>query len=115
LQFVDPRKVYPTLLDALVNDPNVDAIAMQVPSRAFHIPRGFFQFFPESLKAQKPVALWVAGIPSGRMEVLEWLEEQNIPVFPNPEKVIRALAALRRSSLYKLPGAGGTEKREKKA
>lgn len=104
LQFVDARKVYPTLLDALVHDPNVDAVAIQVPSRAFNIPRGFFEFFPESLKAQKPLALWVAGIPSGRLEVLEWLEEQNIPVFPNPEKVIKALAALHRSSFFKLPG-----------
>ena len=102
LQFKDPRKVYPTLLDALVNDPNVDVIAMQVPSRAFNIPREFFQVFPQSLKAQKPIAVWVAGIPSGRVEVLEWLEEQNIPVFPNPEKVIRALAALHRSTSFKL-------------
>jgi acyl-CoA synthetase (NDP forming) len=102
LQFIDPRKVYFTLLDALVNDPNVDGIAIQVPSRAFNIPREFFQSFPQSLKAQKPIALWVAGIPSGREEVLEWLEEQNIPVFPNPEKVIRALAALHRSSFFKL-------------
>jgi acyl-CoA synthetase (NDP forming) len=105
LQFIDPRKVYPTLLDALVNDPNVDAVAMQVPSRAFHIPKEFFQFFPQALRAQKPIALWVAGIPSGRVEVLEWLEEQNIPVFPNPEKVIKALAALHRSSLFRIPGA----------
>jgi len=103
LQFIDPRKVYPTLLDAVAHDPDVDAIAMQLPSRTFHIPKEFFQFFPQSLKAKKPIALWVAGIPSGRVEVLEWLEEQNIPVFPNPEKVIRALAALHRSSLYKLP------------
>lgn len=102
LQFNDPRKVYPTLLDALVNDPNVDVIAMQVPSRAFNIPREFFQFLPESLKAQKPIAVWVAGFPSGRVEVLEWLEEQNIPVFPNPEKVIRALAALHRSTSFKV-------------
>jgi len=106
LQFNDPRKVYPTLLDALVNDRNVDVIAMQIPSRAFNIPREFFQFFPQSLKAQKPIAVWVAGIPSGRVEVLEWLEEQNIPVFPNPEKVIRALAALHLSTSFKLPRAG---------
>jgi acyl-CoA synthetase (NDP forming) len=114
LQFIDAGKVYSTLLDALVHDPSVDAVAMQVPSLAFNIPPGFFQFFPESLKAQKPVALWVAGIPSGREKVLEWLEEQNIPVFPNPEKLIRALAALHRSSLFKVPRAGDTEKREKK-
>jgi len=106
LQFNDPRKVYPTLLDALVNDRNVDVIAMQIPSRAFNIPREFFQFFPQSLKAQKPIAVWVAGIPSGRVEVLEWLEEQNIPVFPNPEKVIRALAALHLSTSFKLLRAG---------
>jgi acyl-CoA synthetase (NDP forming) len=103
LQFNDPRKVYPTLVEALVRDPNVDALAIQIPSRAFKIPREFFQVFPQSLHAKKPIALWVAGISSGGHESLEWLEDQYVPVFPTPEKVIKTLAALHRSSLFKLP------------
>ena len=105
LQFNDPRKVYPTLVEALVRDPNVDALAIQIPSRAFKIPREFFQVFPQSLHAKKPIALWVAGISSGGHESLEWLEDQYVPVFPTPEKVIKTLAALHRSSLFKLPRA----------
>jgi len=103
LQFHDPRKVYDTLLDAVVPDPNVDALAIQLPSRTFQIPLEFLQNFAKALKAGKPVALWLAGTPSGRYEVLEWLEEQNVVVFPSPEKALQALAALRRSSSVKLP------------
>jgi len=51
------------------------------------------------LRAKKPIALWLAGTPSGRYEVLEWLEDQNVVVFPSPEKTLQALYALHRSSL----------------
>jgi len=102
LQFHDPRKVYNTLLDAVVEDPNVDALAIQLPSRTFNIPQEFLQTFARALRGGKPIALWLAGTPSGRYEVLEWLEEQNVVVFPSPEKALQALAALRRSSSVKL-------------
>lgn len=101
LQFHDPRKVYITLLESIVADPNVDAIAVQLPPRATSLPKEFFQIFPQSLKAGKPIALWLAGTPSGRSEVLEWLEEQYVPVFPSPEKIIKAFSALYRSSRFK--------------
>ena len=103
LQFSDPRKVYVTLLESLVKDPNVDAIALQLPHRATSLPREFFQVFPQSLKPQKPIALWLAGTLPGRSEILEWLEDQQIPVFPSPEKVVKAFSALYRSCLFKLP------------
>ena len=48
--------------------------------------------------AWKPIALWLAGTPSGRYEFLESLEEQNLVVFPSAEKALQALTALRRSS-----------------
>jgi len=103
LQFNDPRKVYNHLLPAVVGDPGVDALAVQIPSRAFVIPREFFEVFPKALHAQKPIAVWVAGMESGRKEVLEWLDDQQVPVFPSPEKIIKAFSALHRSSLFKLP------------
>jgi acetyltransferase len=103
LQFNDPRKVYNHLLPAVLGDPGVDALAIQVPSRAFVIPREFFEIFPKALHAQKPIAVWVAGMESGRKEVLEWLEDEYVPVFPSPEKIIEAFSALHRSSLFKLP------------
>jgi acyl-CoA synthetase (NDP forming) len=101
LQFHDPGKVYLTLVEALVEDPNVDAVAMQLPPRALNIPREFFQDFARSLSARKPIALWLAGVPSGRHEILEWLEDQHVVVFPSPEKTIKALYALHRSSVSK--------------
>ena len=102
LQFHNPRKVYNTLLDAVAEDPNVDGLAIQLPSRTFNIPQEFFQTFAKALRAGKPIVLWLAGTPSGRYEVLEWLEEQNVVVFPCPEKALQALQALRRSSLTKI-------------
>lgn len=101
LQFHDPRKVYITLLESIVADPNVDAIAVQLPLRATSLPREFFQIFPQSLKAGKPIAIWVAGTLPGTSETLEWLEDQQVPAFSSPEKVIKAFSALYRSSQFK--------------
>jgi len=101
LQFHDPRKVYITLLESIVADPNVDAIAVQIPLRATSLPREFFQIFPQSLKAGKPIAIWVAGTLPGTSETLAWLEDQQVPAFSSPEKVIKAFSALYRSGQFK--------------
>jgi acetyltransferase len=101
LQFHDPRKVYVTLLEAVAEDPDVDALAIQLPPRIINAPRDFFQPFVQALKARKPIALWLPGFPSGRDESLRWLEGQHVPVFPSPEKALKALFALQRSSLWK--------------
>jgi len=99
LQFHNPLKVYETLLGAVVNDPNVDGLAIQLPSRTFIVPKDFIQTFVKASKKGKPIALWLAGASSGRYEFLEGLEEQGLVVFPSPEKALQALQALRRSSL----------------
>ncbi len=108
LQFHDPRKIYDTLLEALIADPNVDALAIQLPPQTFNIPREFFKKFTEAPIAGKPIALWLAGIPSGRHEALQWLEEQNVVVFPSPEKALKALSALHQSSRGKVAASGQT-------
>jgi acetate---CoA ligase (ADP-forming) len=101
LQFHDPRKVYGLLMDALAADPNVDALAVQLPPFALSMPQEFFHPFAQALYAQKPIVLWLPGTPSGRHEVLEWLEDRNVLVLSSPEKAIQTLYALHSSTLSK--------------
>jgi acyl-CoA synthetase (NDP forming) len=104
LQFHNPLKVYETLLEAAAADPNVDGLVVQLPSRTFSVPEDFRRVFAGAATQGKPIALWLAGTPSGRHEFLEWLEERNLVVFPSAERALQALEALRRSSLA---GASG--------
>jgi acyl-CoA synthetase (NDP forming) len=99
LQFNNPLKVFETLVSALSEDENVDALHIQIPDRILFLPREFFQIFHRAPALGKPLVLWVAGMEPGNHEILQWLEEQGIPVFPMPEKGIRALSALHRLSV----------------
>jgi hypothetical protein len=79
----------------------VDALAIQLPPFVQNISQEFFQPFAQALHAKKPIALWLPGMPSGRYEALKWLEDQNVVVFSSPEKAIKALHALHRSTQCK--------------
>jgi acetyltransferase len=98
IQFHDPGTVYLTLLEAMVADPNVDALALQIHPEFLTVPKEFMGIFLQAAKSGKPIVLWLAGMESGRHENLAWLEDQGVPVFPSPEKAVRALAALHRVS-----------------
>ena len=98
VQFHDPGTVYLTLLDAVVTDPNTDALALQIHPEFLTVPKEFMGIFLRAVEAGKPIVLWLAGMESGRHEHLAWLEDQGVPVFSSPEKAVRALAALHRVS-----------------
>jgi acyl-CoA synthetase (NDP forming) len=85
-------------MEAVIQDPGVDGLAIQLPPMAHRIPKEFFRVFQRAVDVRKPIALWLAGVESGRYEPLEWVEEMNVPVFSTPEKAIRALSALHRLS-----------------
>lgn len=98
VQFKDPGDVYRTLIECMIEDPNVDALAIQLHPMTLLFPKELLKGFERAVEAQKPVVLWIAGIESGRHPTLEWLEEKQVLVFPSPEKAIRTLSALYRSS-----------------
>jgi acyl-CoA synthetase (NDP forming) len=98
MQFHHPGTIYRTVLDAMIADPNVDAMAIQIHPQSLLFPKELMGIFPAAAQAGKPIALWLAGMESGRHENLMWLEEKGVPVFPSPEKAVRALAALHRLS-----------------
>jgi acetyltransferase len=98
IQFHDPASIYTTVLDAMLADPNVDALAIQIHPEFLTVPKEFMEIFFRAAEEGKPIVLWLAGMESGRHENLTWLEEKGVPVFPSPEKAVRALAALHRLS-----------------
>jgi acyl-CoA synthetase (NDP forming) len=98
IQFHHPGSIYPTVIDAMVAEPNVDALAIQIHPEALQLPKELMGFFCRGAEAGKPVVLWLAGMESGRHENLMWLEEKGVLVFPSPERAVRALAALHRLS-----------------
>ncbi len=94
LQFNNSISVYETLVTALSEDENVDALHLQIPEQILLLPREQFRMFQRAPALGKPLALWVAGLESGTHENLQWLEDNGVPVFPTPEKAIRALSVL---------------------
>jgi len=98
VQFHKPNRVYRTILDAALNDPQVDALAIQLHPMAFLFPEELLEAFDRAKGMRKPIALWMAGMDPGRHEVLKSLEERRVVVFPSPEKAIRSLSVLHRLS-----------------
>jgi acyl-CoA synthetase (NDP forming) len=98
LQFNDPVKVYQTWVSAMCEDENVDSLHLQVPHHMLLLPKEHFKIFVPETGLRKPMAVWMAGTEPGTHENLGWLEDQGIPVFPTPEKALKALSALHRLS-----------------
>ena len=98
IQFHEPNRVYRVIVEAMMNDPNVDALAIQLHPMAFLFPESLLEVFGGAAATRKPIALWLAGMDPGRHEVLQSLEDRRVVIFPSPEKAIHALSALYRLS-----------------
>jgi acetyltransferase len=107
VQFHDPWEVFRRYLVSMSEDQNVDGIAVGVAEWVVH--EEFIKGFNLTVKAKKPMVLWIPGMRAGGYEALEWLEDQHVPVFPSPASAIKALSALHRSSLFKLQWDGALD------
>ncbi|HMK64896.1 MAG TPA: hypothetical protein VK564_03820, partial [Thermodesulfobacteriota bacterium] len=100
LQFNNPLTVYQTWVAAMNEDENVDALHLQVPELMLMLPKEQFNIFRHDSGRRKPLVIWMTGREPGTHENLTWLDAQGIPVFPGPEKAIRALSALYRLGVF---------------
>ena len=100
IQFNHPGEVYGTIIQAAADDPNVDALAIQVHPTIISLPKEILEIFQRPVESRKPIVLWLAGMESGRHESLQWLEERGVLVFPSPERALHALSALYRLSRH---------------
>jgi len=98
IQFHNPFKIYQTLFESAYQDSNIDGLALQIHPTMLLLPKDQLVAFVKAAQIAKPVALWLAGVESGRHENLQWLEEKGVPIFSSPEKAIAALSALCRTS-----------------
>lgn len=99
-QFHDIRKVLRIFIESMIEDPNVDAMALEVIEIAVH--HEVLKDFHLAVDAGKPIVMWVPEVRAGTSEALEWLENQQVPVFPSAPNAMKALSALYRSSKFKL-------------
>ncbi|HUU81145.1 MAG TPA: hypothetical protein VMW90_06830 [Acidobacteriota bacterium] len=73
-------------------------MAIQLYPMAFVFSKELLELFQRAVDKQKPIVVWLAGMESGRHEMLESLEENRVLVIFSPEKAIKALSALHRLS-----------------
>jgi acyl-CoA synthetase (NDP forming) len=91
------EKVFPHCLDALLNDPEVDAIFLHIfgwfPPEAF---AGFERIAELSRQKQKPIVAWTMGDPESCGRLAQHLEGMGIPVVDEISKGVRVLSAMTR-------------------
>jgi len=91
------RKVYPHCLDALLNDPGVDAIYLHIfgwyPVEAL---AGFERIAELSRQKQKPIVAWTMGDTESCSRLSRHLEGMGIPAVDEISKGVRVLSAVTR-------------------
>jgi len=95
LQFHDFVKGWEVLLHALVDDPNVDCLAIQSWAVSSSIAEQIVKLFSRVVSKGKPIVTWLAN-PAREEKMADKLDGIGVPVFPSAERAIRALAAVYR-------------------
>ena len=94
-QFHDFMETWEILLNALIDDPNVDCFAAQTWAISSAIVEPLVQLFAKVAKKGKPIVTYLADPETGT-EMARGFEANGIPVFPSAERAVKALAALYR-------------------
>lgn len=99
IQFNRPDEVYRVFLESMINDDNVDCLAIQIPLFESQIPVEFFEPLLLARHKKKPLVVWpIEGIRENTAEV-QRLESNHIPVYASAERAIKALSALHRYTI----------------
>ena len=92
-QFHNTLNSHRVLLDALIDDPNVDCLVIQMGGPLSVGPEQLIKWLSEAIKRGKPVV--ACAIDPGReREAIQHLESNRIPVYLSVERAIKALSAL---------------------
>ena len=92
-QFHNTLNSHRVLLDALIDDPNVDCLVIQTGGPLSVDSEQLIKWFSEAIKRGKPVVA-CATDPGQEREAIQQLESNRIPVYPSAERAIKALSAL---------------------
>jgi len=95
MQFYDLDFIYPILLNALMHDPNVDCLLVQLGGTQPADPAKLARLFASVVERGKPVVAWEVD-PVRDRELSEQMGLNRVPVYPSAERAVRALGALYR-------------------
>lgn len=92
---------YHIYIESMLDDENVDCLAVQLPPLTFPIkPDDFYPPFLKAKEKGKPIALWPPHMLKLDGDVIKYLEKNSVPVFPSAAITIKCLAALNNYRLY---------------
>ena len=98
-QFHHPGEVYRVFLESMVNDDNVDCLAVQIGPFDSLVPVKFFEPFLMAREKGKPLAVWPIVASSESTATIQWFESNHIPFYTSAERAIKSLSALHRYSI----------------
>ena len=94
-QFHPLTEVYDVYLSAMLDDDNVDCVAVQLPPLdSLSDSKELYKPFLQAKERRKPVVIWRTALSRHGDVLVENLESNSIPVYPSAEGVIKALSAL---------------------